>query len=195
MSSFAHIEASDEGCCSAGADQRDFIPLILEAMSEHGIGQRKLALKTGISKTRLGLLLHHDPAKRAAMYLFEFQQILDALDINIIQAIIAVETYRNPKLFLDERFQTSIAMLAELFEGLPSMLVAALDEIEGMDGSEVRKEWAGPLRQAVVEKLVKEVGAVMARRAHLAHISTLSLLLWMSAMATDLFEPLLPNMT
>jgi hypothetical protein len=82
-------------------------------------------------------------------------------------------------------------MLAELFKGLPAMLVAALDEIEGMDGTEVRKEWAGPLRQAVVEKLVKEVSAVMARRVQLAQISTLSLLLWMSTMATDLLDPLL----
>lgn len=191
MSSLAQFEASDDGCCPVSVEQRDFVPLILEAMSEQNIGQRKLALKTGISKTRLGLLLHSDPNKRAAMFLGEFQQILGALDINVVQAMIAVETYRDPKLFLDERFQTSIAMLTELFKGLPSMLVAALDEIEGMDGTEVRKEWAGPLRQAVIEKLVKEVGAVMARRAHLAQISTLSLLLWFSTSATNLFEPLL----
>lgn len=191
MSSLAQFEASDDGCSPVSVAQRDFIPLILEAMSEQNVGQRKLALKTGISKTRLGLLLHSDPAKRAAMYLGEFQQTLGALDINVVQAMIAVETYRDPKLFLDERFQTSIAMLTELFKGLPSMLVAALDEIEGMDGTEVRKEWAGPLRQAVIEKLVKEVGAVMARRAHLAQISTLSLLLWFSTLTTNLFEPLL----
>lgn len=144
-------------------------------MSGQNVGQRKLALKTGISKTRLGLLLHSDPGKRAAMYLYEFQQILDALDINIAQAIIAVETYQDPSVFRDVRFQTSLAMLAELFKGLPSMLVAALDEIEGMDGTEVRKEWAGPLRQAVIEKLVKEVSAVMARRAHLTQVSSLGL--------------------
>lgn len=191
MSSLAQFEASDDGCVPVSVEQRDFVPLILEAMSEQNIGQRKLALKTGISKTRLGLLLHSNPAKRAAMYLGEFQQILDALDINVVQVMIAVETYRDPKLFLDERFQTSIAMLTELFKGLPSMLVAALDEIEGMDGTEVRKEWAGPLRQAVIEKLVKEVGAVMARRAHLAQISTLSLLLWFLTLTTNLFEPLL----
>lgn len=191
LSSLAQIEASDDGCSPASVQQRDFIPLILEAMSEQNVGQRNLALKTGISKTRLGLLLHKDPAKRKAMYLYEFQQILAALDINVVQAMIAIETYRDPALFLDERFQTSIAMLSELFKGLPAMLVAALDEIEGMDGTEVRKEWAGPLRQAVVEKLVKEVGAVMARRVQLAQISTLGLLLWFSTMVTDLFDPLI----
>ena len=89
--------------------------------------------------------------------------------------MIAVETYSDPALFLDDRFQTSIAMLTELFKGLPAMLVAALDEIEGMDGTEVRKEWAGPLRKAVIEKLVKEVTAVMARRAQLTQISSLGL--------------------
>ena len=50
-----------------------------------------------------------------------------------------------------------------------------LDEIEGMDGTEIRTEWAGPLRQAVIEKLVKEVGAVMARRANLTQVSSLGL--------------------
>ena len=190
MSSLAQIEASDDGCVPASVEQRDFIPLILQAMSEQNIGQRKLALKTGISKTRLGLLLHSDPTKRAAIYLEEFQQILSALDINIAQAWIAMETYGDPKLFHDERFQTSIAMLAELFKGLPAMLVSALDEIEGMDGTEVRREWAGPMRQAVVEKLVKEVGAVMARRAHLAQITTLSALwIWCSTCCTNLLDP------
>lgn len=173
MSSLARIEACEGADSSVNRQQRDFIPLILDAMAEKGIGQRKLALKSGISKSRLGLLLHSNPAKRTGMSLSEFQLILDALDINLVQAVITVETYNDQKLFLDERFQTSLAMLTELFHGLPAMLVAALDEIEGMDGTEVRKEWAGPLRKAVVEKLVKEVSAVMARRAHLSQVSSM----------------------
>lgn len=175
MSSPARIEASEDVGNSVNGNQRDFIPLILEAMSEKNVGQRKLALKAGISKSRLGLLLHSDPGKRATMSLREFQQILDALDINIVQAIITVETYRDQRLFHDERFATSIAMLTELFQGLPSMLLSALDEIEGMDGTEVRKEWAGPLRKALVEKLVKEVSAVMARRDFLSEVSKIGL--------------------
>ena len=175
MSSLARIDAPDGADSSANGHQRDFIPLILDAMSERNIGQRKLALRTGISKSRLGLLLHSVPSKRATMTLTEFQQILDALDINIVQAVIAVETYHDSRLFHDERFATSIQMLTELFRGLPAMLIAALDEIEGMDGTEVRREWAGPLRQAVVEKLVKEVTAVMARRAQMYQTSTLGI--------------------
>jgi transcriptional regulator with XRE-family HTH domain len=175
MSSLARVELSEDGQNPANEQQRDFIPLILDAMSEKNIGQRKLAMRAGISKSRLGLLLHSDPAKRSTMSLSEFQKILNALEINIVQAVITVETYRDQKLFHDERFATSLAMLTEVFRDLPAMLVAALDEIEGMDGTEVRKEWAGPLRQAVVEKLVKEVTAVMARREIISQTSSLGL--------------------
>lgn len=191
MSSLAQMEDAKPESSSVNDRHRNFIPVILEAMNVQNIGQRKLALKSGISKTRLGLLLHSDPDKRAGMTLAEFQQILDALDINIVQAAIAVKGDRDRSLFHDQRFATSIAMLTELFKGLPSMLLAALDEIEGMDGTEVRKEWAGPLRQAVIEKLVKEVSAVMARRAHFAQISTLSLLIWFSSATTELSELIL----
>lgn len=175
MSSLARIEPAEGNDDPKNGQKRDYIPLILDAMSDGNIGQRKLALMAGLSKSRLGLLLHSDPAKRARMTLCEFRQILNALNINIIQAVITVETYGDPELFHDERFATSIAMLTDLFKDLPAMLVAALDEIEGMDGTEVRKEWAGPLRQAVVEKLVKEVTAVMARRDSLSQVSALGL--------------------
>jgi len=175
MSSLARTEAPEGAAGSATEPQRDFIPLILDLMADKNVGQRKLALLTGISKSRLGLLLHSDPTKRATMSLIEFQQILDALEMSMVQAVITVESYREQELLHDERFATCLAMLTEVFRGLPSMLVAALDEIEGMDGTEVRKEWAGPLRQAVVEKLVKEVSAVMARRAVLSQVSNLGL--------------------
>jgi len=191
LSSLAKIEEANPESSSVNDRQRDFIPLILEAMSDQNVGQRKLALKAGISKSRLGLLLHSNPDKRVGMTLAEFQQILAALDINIVQAAIAVEADRDEALFHDQRFATSLAMLSELFKGLPSMLLTALDEIEGMDGTEVRKEWAGPLRQAVIEKLVKEVSAVMARRSHFAQISTLSLFLWFPTTVSSLLDPLL----
>lgn len=175
MSSLAQIEEVSPPSSSVKDRQWDFIALILETMSGQNVGQRKLAFKSGISKTRLGMILHSNPKKRAGMSLAELLQILDALGISIVQAAIAVDADRDLPLFHDQRFATSIAMLADLFKGLPSMLLAALDEIEGMDGTEVRKEWAGPLRQAVIEKLVKEVGAVMARRAHLSQVSSLGL--------------------
>lgn len=47
--------------------QRDYVPLILRAMACKKATQRKLAHLTGISKSRLGVLLHSKPEKRVTM--------------------------------------------------------------------------------------------------------------------------------
>jgi len=168
MSSHAIVAAEEGAALEAIEEQRDYIPLILQAMADKDTAQRKLALKTGISKTRLALLLHSNPAKRIAMTLREFQTILRALDISIIQAIIQVEAFHGLELLQEERYATLIAMLCEVFRGLPMKLINALEELEGIDGSEVRKEWAYPLQKAVVKRLIDEVLAVMDRRARFA---------------------------
>ena len=97
------------------------------------------------------------------------------MGISIIQAIISVESQIDPDMLYDERFTTLLLMLSELFSGLPSRLIQALDEIEGIDGTEIRREWATPLKEAVVEKLVKEVTRILARRAELTETSRIGL--------------------
>jgi len=171
MSHFRQTEMLDHALGPDRDPSQGYASLIRRTMAEKQIGHRKLALVTGISKTRLGCLLHGNPAKRGAISLDEFKRILRGLDISIVRAFITVESDGDPTLFHDRRFATTVAMLTELFQGLPATLLAALDQIEGIDGTEVRKEWAGPLRQAVVEKLVKEVSAVMARRETLSQLS------------------------
>jgi transcriptional regulator with XRE-family HTH domain len=156
-------------------EPRDYIPLIQRRMVERGLHIRELALKTGISKSRLGLLLHRNAAKRPNISLIEFQKILSALDISLMQAIISVETAIAETAVHDERFATLLSMLSELFSGLPARLIQALDEIEGIDGTEIRREWAVPLKEAMVEKLVKEVVSIMARRAVITETSRLGL--------------------
>jgi hypothetical protein len=153
---------------SEDAIQRDFIPLILQTMAETDTAQRKLALKTGISKSRLGVLLHHDPEKRSPMTLDEFQVILHALDTNIVQAFIRLETFREPRAVRSNDYGTLIAMLCDVFVTLPKKLIEVLDAFDGLDGSEVRKEWAPPLQKAVLKRLADEVLAVSERRARLA---------------------------
>lgn len=171
MSSLARIDAGEPSAEAERGEQRDYIPVILGAMAEQNIGQRKLAMKAGVSKTRLALLLHRNPNKRLPMTLAEFQKILGALDLNIIQAIIRVETFRDQTMLADDRYATLIAMLSEVFRGLPAMLIEALDEMDGVDGTEIRREWAGPLQAAVVARLVKEVSSVMVRRASFSEIA------------------------
>lgn len=174
-SSLATDAVSDSSDCLEDKEPRDYVMMIRKAMAERGLHIRELSLRAGISKSRLGLLLHSDPRKRPNISLVEFQKILAAMGISIIQAIISVESQIDPDMLYDERFTTLLLMLSELFSGLPSRLIQALDEIEGIDGTEIRREWATPLKEAVVEKLVKEVTRILARRAELTETSRIGL--------------------
>jgi hypothetical protein len=153
----------------------DFVPLIQRMMADRNIHFRELAQRSGIGRSRLGLLLHSDPSKRPDLTLREFQRILRGLDVSLIQAIISAASTLDQELIHDERFATLLSMLAELFQGLPTMLIRALADIDGLDGTEIRRTWAAPLTEAVVEKLVREVTKLMARRDVLTETSRLGL--------------------
>ena len=148
---------------------RDYIPYILQAMADQNVSVRKLALKTGIRRNRLSNLLRLDldPLTRESMTLVEFQTVLHVLDIGFIQAVLGVETLRDLSLIHDGRFATMMQMISEVFASLPITLVNALNEVEGMDGTEIRREWSTPLRDGVVDRVVREVVAIIERRARL----------------------------
>ena len=148
---------------------RDYIPYILQAMADQNVSIRKLALKTGIRRGRLSNLLRLDldPSARESMTLVEFQTILHVLGIGFIQAVLGVETLRDLSLLHDGRFSTMMQMISEVFASLPITLVNALNEVEGMDGTEIGREWATPLRDGVVDRVVREVAAIIERRAKL----------------------------
>jgi hypothetical protein len=59
-------------------------------------------------------------------------------------------------------------MLSTLFRGLPQRLVAALDDLDGMDGSEIRQEWGTYFQSAVVNRMVQEIGQILERRARMS---------------------------
>lgn len=148
---------------------RDYIQLILRIMAQHGMPQRMLANRTGISKSRLGVLLHSDSAKRATMTVGELEIILHALNINLVQAFVHIETFPSPRLAEDARHAPLITMLCDMFISLPRKLIEVLDTVDGLDGSEVRREWALPLQKAVIKRIAQEVLAVTERRARFAN--------------------------
>ena len=151
----------------SGNPLRDYIPLILESMAAQETAQRALAQKTGINKTRLGLLLHRDPAKRSVITQPELEKILHALGTNILQAYTCLETFQGLDLLDRQRYSTIIAMLCDMFADLPRKIIEALDEINGIDGSEVKRDWGAPLQRAVGKKVAEEVVKIRERRARL----------------------------
>lgn len=155
-------------------NKADYVPLMLQAMRERGIGLRSLSLQTGIHKSRLGLLLHREPAKRSVMALGEFQRILAALDLDVIEAAVTIEIMRVVDHDDLTRHRRLIAMLCTMFRELPLHVVQALQEVDGVDGTEARVEWAPVLQQAVIRRVVQEIAAVVTRRAALGDFSIFS---------------------
>jgi len=153
----------------------DFVPLIRQTMAEQDTGQRKLAEQTGIGKSRLGLLLHSDPTKRAVMTLPEFEKILRALGTDFFKIIVYLETFRDLGIEDQRRYGSVVTMLCEMFSDLPRTVIKAVDEINGIDGTEIRPEWGPLLRRAVVRRIADEVNKIMERRERLAESDDFSI--------------------
>lgn len=151
----------------SGYPPRDYIPLILDTMAAQETAQRALSQKTGISKTRLGLILHRNPGKRSVMTQPELERILHALGTNMLQAYTCLETFQGFDPLDRQRYSTIISMLCDMFADLPRKIIEALDEINGIDGSEVKRDWGAPLQRAVVKKVAEEVAKIRERRARL----------------------------
>jgi transcriptional regulator with XRE-family HTH domain len=147
---------------------RDFVPLIRRMMVLKDVGQRKLADLTGIGKSRLGDLLHSDADRRSPMTVDQLQIILHALDTDILDAWVRIKAAEKIEQPLIERHDTLIAMLCDAFVDLPEMLIVLIEEFDGIDGSEVRRDWAPAIRRALARRMVEEVRAKLERRARLA---------------------------
>jgi len=77
----------------------------------------------------------------------------------------AAEKIEQP---LIERHDTLISMLCDAFVDLPETLIILLEEFDGLDGSEVRRDWAPAIRRALARRMIEEVSAKLERRARLA---------------------------
>lgn len=152
----------------AGMAARDYVPLILQIMAEKSSAQRALAQRTGISKTRLALLLHSDPAKRSRMTVDEFERILHALGTDIVRALLRDEIFRDLETFHRQRYEGVAEFLCEFMSGLGRRLIDALEEIGDIDGSEIRKEWAAILQGGFTRQVTTAVSDIIRRRSLIA---------------------------
>ena len=153
---------------SAFIPLNDYIPFIRQAMTDRHLSIRKLARLTGIRRDRLsGLLKTEEDARGSRVSYAEFQIILATLGIDFLQAVRDANALRDLSRLHDERFSSAMQMLGEVTSTLPLHLANALNEIEGMDGTEVRREWAEPVRDGVVDLIVRNVVKTIERRISL----------------------------
>jgi len=167
MSNLARIEP--DLCGEENADQNQlYVAYILKAMDEQDISLRSLSLRCQIGRSRLGRILHRNVPERLPITLYELMAILRALQIDFMQAVISVETVRDLDVMGDCRIEALVAMLSAMFKQLPIQMIAALEEIHGCDGSEIRTEWAPHLQTLVVRRFMEGVQGILRRREELA---------------------------
>jgi transcriptional regulator with XRE-family HTH domain len=136
-------------------------------MTRKDMGQRKLAELARIGKTRLGMVLHGEAGKRSPMTVDELQIILHVLGTDLVAAYVRTRAGEEIDGDLIDRHDSLISMLCDAFAGLPEMLIVLLEEFDGIDGSEVRRDWAPAVRRAIARRLTEEVSAILVRRARL----------------------------
>lgn len=150
--------------------QAAYLAVILEAMTHQRLSVRDLAGVTGIRKSRLGVVLHRNSAKRLALTVPELQMLLEALDIPILHAWLRGEALWHVGAHQDGRLNRMFPLLAEFYADLPRKLMDAMTEIDGADGTELRLEWSGPLASAVAKRMAHEILRVIERRNALSDL-------------------------
>ena len=141
-------------------DQAVLIDWIRAEIKRDKLTLRKLALVCGLNKTRLGYILHPDPCKRRVAQNAEILLILKAMGLNPIQASVMMEASH----YSDETFTSLFDLLARLYVALPLLVMNAIKDIQGMDGSLIRPEWAEALAIGIAKKLKEVVMQCQLRR-------------------------------
>jgi len=155
-------------CAPQPPPPRDFVPLIHEIMAARATAQRSLARQTGISKSRLGALLHSKPEKRPVMTVPELEAILYALDMTLLRALTYLDNYAELDLETRERYSVLLITLCEMFTDLPAKVIAVLEELNAIDGTEFDVRWYLTLQKNVIEKVLEGVLGIHRRREHMA---------------------------
>ena len=149
---------------SIGTLDPDYIRLIRDLMTAHDTRHRSLAEKTGISKSRLGRILHQSPQKRLSMTVDELEAILHALGTNILKAFLRTEALRDLDPSDHARYESVLNLVGDIVKDLGQELVKTLENMNGIDGTEPQPHWVGILRNGWIEDIAKAVAFVMGRR-------------------------------
>ena len=142
------------------------VEFILARIEAGESSKRQVAVKAGISRSRMGEILHTCPEKRSPMRLDEIAAILDAIGTSQLEATIAAElmekaTNTNTNV---QAVSAIASMLSELLQGLPEQLADIIEHIDGLEFDDVRKEHGRRVRALVVRVFTDEYTGMAQRR-------------------------------
>ena len=142
------------------------VDFILARLEADGTSKRQVAVKAGISRSRMGEILHRCAEKRSPMTLDEIAAVLDAIGASQLEATIAGElmgsaTHTN----INVQAVSAIAsLLSELLQGLPEQLADIIEHIDGLEYDDVRREHGRRVRALVVRVFTDEYTGMAQRR-------------------------------
>jgi hypothetical protein len=144
----------DEGQHSAVlAEMNRYIPVIHGMLDDRKMTLRDLAIRSQISKSRLGIILHRQPAKRVIMQLPEFIGILRALGFELIHAWAGAKKRETADITHDKSFDAFYVFLMEFNATFPEIMLNT-PELEGV---EFRREWSRPLAELLIKRVLAEL--------------------------------------
>ena len=140
------------------------VDFILARIEANGTSKRRVALQTGISRSRLGKVLHNSAEKRCPIKLDEIAQLLRALGISHMEAKLAAEQFEKSSQCKAEAVTNVASMLTAVFEGLPEQLADIIAHIDGLEFDDIRREHGKRVRALVVKVLTDEYTDMAQRR-------------------------------
>ena len=140
------------------------VDFILARIEASGLSKRQAAVKAGISRSRMGEILHRSPEKRSPMRLDEIASVLDAIGATHLEATIAAELMESTAKANVQAVSAIASMLTELLQGLPEQLADIIEHIDGLEYDDVRREHGRRVRALVIRVFTDEYTGLAARR-------------------------------
>lgn len=153
-------------------EQLDTTPWLVDfiraRMVLDGVTQRMVADLTGLSKSRVGTILHSDRSKRRPIRVTEVSIILKTLNINELEAHFASELLdrdsNTEPTYDSQGYMRVVDLVSEVVRGLPAKLTEALMHLDGLEFNSIRKEHGRGIQKAVINLVIKEYQDSIDRR-------------------------------
>lgn len=156
---------NEDDYAQALTQSRDFVEFILARMVSDNVSIRRISMATGITKNRVHAVLHSDVGQRRPMKVDEMYAVLGALGIDQLEASLANDLLSDDSICDRKGGRNIIAMVSEIFRGLPHQIADVIDHIEGIDCEEIRKQHGRKLQAILIETIRCEYTKMAERRA------------------------------
>ncbi len=119
-----------------------------------------------IPLSRLGSIFAEYPRVGMSLFMSANKERIALMDL--LAAVGRLSAIERLARFLMELHDRLLSMLCDAFIGLPRILIVMFETLDGYEGSEIRREWAGAVQRTISKRLFEGVRDVLDRRIKIA---------------------------